>query len=382
FEEFYGTIHGAGSYFDPVTLCRGNHYQRETQGEFYYTEWIARRAAEMIEQAARDERPFFLYVAFTAPHWPLHAGEDTIRRYRSRYAAGWDSTRQTRFRRMKAMGIIRPNWRLSAGDPRVGDWESNRLKGWQQRRMETYAAQVDRLDRSVGTVLQKLRQVGAEENTLVMFLSDNGACAEEISPRWEGQHIPEETRDGRPIQVGNRPDFIPGSEQTYQSYGIAWANVSNTPLRLYKHYMHEGGIATPLIVRWPAVIRDGGGIVRQVGHVIDVMPTCLEVAETRYPERFQAREIHPLEGRGLVPLFEGETRPQPTLCWEHEGHRAVREGKWKLVALKGRAWELYNMDVDRTETNNLAKTYPAIVQDLAATYDAWAERCGVLPWGR
>jgi len=382
FEEFAGTIHGGGSYFDPVTLCRGNQYQRETKGEFYYTDWIAQRASEMIEKASRDEKPFFLYVAFTAPHWPLHAPREVIDRYRGNYATGWDSLREARYRRMKAMGIIRPNWQLSARDPRVGDWESTPWTDWQQRRMEVYAAQVDLLDQGIGRVMEKLRQVGLERNTLVMFLADNGACAEEVSPRWKGLHIPEQTRDGRPVQVGNRPDVTPGPEDTYQSYGMAWANASNTPLRMYKHYAHEGGIATPLIVRWPTVIRDGGEFVRQPGHVIDIMPTCLEVARYRYPKLYEARPITPLEGRSLVPLFEGETREPKVLCWEHEGNRAVRDGKWKIVALKGRPWELYDMEADRSETVNLAEKYPVIVQDLESTYNVWAERCNVLPWRR
>jgi arylsulfatase len=318
----------------------------------------------------------------------LHAPKGVIERYRGKYASGWDTIRETRFRRMKAMGIIRPNWKLSPRDPRVQNWEINPLRDWQQRRMEVYAAQVDLLDQGVGTVLDTLRKTGEERNTLVMFLSDNGACAEEIGPHWKGEHIPAETRAGRAVRLGNHPNAMPGGEDTYQSYGIAWANVSNTPFRLYKHYMHEGGIATPMIVRWPAAIQDGGRIVHDVAHVIDLMPTCLELARVGYPRRFEGIDILPPEGRSLVPLLQGKSMPRRTLCWEHEGNGAVRDGKWKLVgrcslgvvAERGQPWELYDMEADRTETNNLAKQFPVIVQDMARTYEAWAKRCNVLPW--
>ncbi len=380
FERFYGTIHGAGSYFAPITLCRGGQFLSEPDPDFYYTDRIAQHARAFIEQAARGNKPFFLYVALTAPHWPLHAPAEAIKRQRARYAAGWDEVRNRRFQRMRALGIVKPQWKPTPIDHRVGPWEINPLRAWQQRRMEVYAAQVDLMDQAVGRILESLRQMGVEQNTLVMFLSDNGASAEEIMPNWRGAGIPKETRTGRAVQVGNHPDFLPGDEDTYQSYGIAWANVSNTPFRLFKGHVHEGGIATPLIVRWPAVLREGGRMTDQVGHVIDIVPTCLEVARIGYPSMFEGRTLPPLEGRSLMPVIEGQARDDVKLFWEHAGNRAVREGKWKLVAQHGGPWELYDMEADRTETNDLAEKQPATVRDLSESYAAWAARTGVLPW--
>jgi len=380
FERFYGTIHGAGSYFSPITLCRGSQFVDEQDPDFYYTERIAQHAGAFIEQASRSNKPFFLYVAFTAPHFPLHAPEGAIDRQRAKYAMGWDQVRKTRFQRMRAMGVLKPQWKPTPIDERVGAWELNQLRAWQQRRMEVYAAQVDLMDQAVGRVLESLRQMGAEQNTLVMFLSDNGASAEEIMPNWRGVGIPKETRAGRAVQLGNHPDFLPGAEDTYQSYGIAWANVSNTPFRRYKGDVHEGGISTPLIVRWPAVFRQGGRMTDQVGHVIDLVPTCLEVARIRYPSSYQGRNLLPLEGRSLAPSLRGATLAGTKLFWEHAGNRAVRDGKWKLVAQHRGAWELYDMEADRTETTDLAKQFPIVVQNMSESYAAWAKRCNVLPW--
>lgn len=380
FERFYGTIHGAGSYFKPITLCRGGQFQDENDLNFYYTDRIADHAGTFIEQAARGNKPFFLYVAFASPHWPLHAPAGAIERQRAKYATGWDEVRKARFQRMQALGILKPQWQPTEIDPRVGPWELNQLRAWQQRRMEVYAAQVDLMDQAVGRILESLRQMGAEQNTLVMFLSDNGASADEIMPNWRGAGIPKETRGGRAVQVGNHPDFLPGEEDTYQSYGIAWANVSNTPFRLYAGAAHEGGIATPLIARWPAVLRQGGKMVDQVGHVIDIVPTCLELAHIRYPTTYQARTIPPLEGKSLVPLLHGQARTYDKLFWEHAGNRAVRDGKWKLVAQHGGSWELYDMEADRTETTDLAPRFPVVVQNMSEAYAAWAKRVGVLPW--
>jgi len=380
FEKFYGTIHGAGSYFDPATLTRDNQFTRRPPGEYYYTDAISEQAAGFIEQASRAGKPFFLYVAYTAPHWPLHAPEQAVSRYEPTYAAGWDQIRMDRFKRMRGLGILDAQCSLSPRDPRVRPWSQNSYKRWQQRRMAVYAAQVALLDQGVGRIVEKLGQVGAEQNTLVMFLSDNGGCAEEVADTWKGDHIPRKTYAGSFVQVGNSPSVMPGPEDTYQSYGLAWANVSNTPFKLYKHFAHEGGIATPLVVRWPADIRSTGQRVREVGHVIDIVPTCLELAKMPYPSIFNGYNLRPLSGESLVPVLRGQGRRGTTYFWEHEGNRAVREGKWKLVASCGNAWELYNMEADRTEMNNLARQYPAMVETLEKLYNAWAKRTNVEPW--
>ena len=381
FEQFYGTIHGAGSYFDPVTLTRDNQFVRAS-GDFYYTEAISQRAAQYVEQAARSDKPFFLYVAYTAPHRPLHARPDDVARYRGKYAMGWDELRVRRHRQMIQLGIVSPQWPLTPRDGRVAAWVDVPYQSWHQRRMEVYAAQIDNMDRGIGLILEKLKQAGKEQNTLVLFLADNGGCAEEIMSRWEGLHIPTRTHDGQAVQHGNNPNLLPGPENTYQSYGVPWANASNTPFRLYKHWVHEGGIATPLIVSWPAVIRTGGGLTHQVGHVTDVMPTCLEVAGVLYPSSFGGYRITRTEGKSLTPIFRGEVRQRDPIFWEHEGNRAVRDGKWKLVSRYPGKWELYDMEADRTEMDDLAEKFPTIVTFMSGAYDEWAERAKVEPWDR
>ncbi|MBN2475309.1 MAG: arylsulfatase [Pirellulales bacterium] len=380
FDRFYGTIHGAGSYFNPVTLTRDNQFiGRPDAGDYYYTDAISDQACHYVEQAARSTKPFFLYVAYSAPHWPLHAPAAVVARYRAKYATGWDELRRQRHRRMIAMRIVKPHWSLTPRDSRVRSWDENPYRQWQQRRMEVYAAQVDMMDQGIGRVLEKLRQTGAEQNTLVMFLFDNGGCAEEVAPDWQGPHIPTKTHAGRPVQVGNNPNMVPGEEDTYQSYGIAWANASNTPFRLYKHYVHEGGIATPLIACWPGVIAPGG-LTDQVGHVIDLMPTCVEAAKTRYPTSYMGQPLTPLAGTSLLSVFRGQHRQIGLLFWEHEGNRAVRDGKWKLVSSYPGPWELYDMEADRTETDNLAAQFPIVARDMAQTYEAWAKRSNVEQW--
>ncbi len=248
--------------------------------------------------------------------------------------------------------------------------------------MEVYAAQIELMDRGIGRIMEKIRQVGAEKNTLVMFMADNGGCAEEIGSKWKGPHIPKTTRNGSHVQRGNDPSVMPGNEETFQSYGIGWANASNTPFRLYKHWVHEGGIATPLVVHWPEVIRQRGKLTHQAGHVIDILPTCLEAAKVQYPKMLAGYKLTPVAGESLMPVLQDKTRGRGPIFWEHEGNRAVREGQWKLVSRHPGDWELYDMRADRTEMNNLAEKFPVMVQDLSQTYEAWAKRSNVEPWKR
>ena len=383
FDLFYGTIMGAGSYFDPLSLTRGNEQFRAT-GDYYYTDAITDRAADFIEKAGHSPKPFFLYVAYTAPHWPLHAPAELAARHRGQYRIGWDDLREARRRRQIAQGLIRESWPLTPRDARVPAWELTPDRPWQERRMEVYAAQIDEMDQGVGKILERIRQIGAEENTLVMLLSDNGGCAEELGDLRASPSLaslaPPKTRDGRPLQFGNRSNLMPGPSDTFQSYGIGWANASNTPFRLYKHWVHEGGIATPLVVYWPAVIHDAGGIVHEPGHVIDIMATCAEVAGTKYPAAFGGFPILPLEGESLLAVFEGKTRHRGPMFWEHEGNRAVRDGKWKLVSTFSGQWELYDMEADRTEMHDLSRRFPVIVKDLQGSYEEWANRVHVEPW--
>lgn len=378
FEEYYGTIHGVCSYFDPFSLTRGNTPIRAEGTNFYYTDSITEHAVGEIEKYAGSDQPFFLYVAYTAPHWPLQAPEADIAKYRERYLVGWDAIRTNRYRRQIELGLIAKSWPLSPRDPRVPPWGEVRDKRWEANRMATYAAMVEHLDGGVGRILDRLREKGIEQNTLVIFFSDNGACAEVIQPGW--YDVPSRTRDGRRIRVGNGDHTVfAGPDDVWQSYGVPWANVSDTPFLLYKHFTHEGGIASPFIVSWPKVIKAKGGLDRQTAHVTDIMATCVELAGAHHPDSFQGEKILPLEGTSLLPIFQGKERAHPTpLCWEHEGNRAVRIGRWKLVSRYRGAWELYDMEVDRTESNDLARQHPDKVQEMAALYEGWAKRCNVL----
>jgi arylsulfatase len=378
FESYFGTIHGVCSYDDPFSLVNGNTPIYADSTNFYYTDVITEHAVADIDENANGKKPFFLYVAYTAPHWPLQAPEKDIAKYRERYLAGWDAIRTNRYQRQIKMGIIDKSWPLSPRDPRVPPWTEVRDKKWEANRMATYAAMVEHLDDGVGRILDQLKKRNIEQNTLVIFLSDNGACAEVIEPEW--YDVPSKTRDGRAVKVGNgNHSVFAGPVDVWQSYGVPWANVSDTPFLLYKHFTHEGGIATPMIVRWPAVIHNSGSRSAEIGHVTDLMATFVDVSGATHPSTYEGRSIQPLEGESLLPIFEGKPRPHPApIFWEHEGNRAVRQEKWKLVARSGRPWELYDTLADRTESKNLAASDPEKVKEMSALYDAWAKRCNVL----
>jgi arylsulfatase len=383
FDRFYGTIHGAGSFYDPVTLTRGNDPIEPEGSNFYYTTAIGENAAKFIEDAAGGDAPFFLYVPFTAPHWPLHAFDRDIAEYQRRYDAGWDALREERHKRMIQAGIVDSRWPLTRRDAEVPAWEEEENKAWQARRMEVYAAQVDVMDRAVGTIVDKLSGLGLLDNTLILFLADNGGCAEELAPRGRGLHFSAKTRDGLRVRLGNNPKVMPGPPDTYQSYGIPWANASNTPFRRYKHWVHEGGIASPLIAHWPARITRRNELTHERAHLIDIMATCVDAAGAEYPSEFNGNAITPLEGKSLLPVLEGGQRAgHDALYWEHEGNRAVRQGNWKLVSQfsNRNRWELYDLEADRTEIKNLIDDQSTKAEELIALYDAWAGRAQVAPW--
>ena len=385
FESYYGTIHGVTSYYDPFSLVNGNTPIRAPGTNFYYTDDITKHAVSDIDHYVSAGKPFFLYVAYTAPHWPLQAPEQDIAKYRERYLAGWDAIREARYQRQLYMGIIDKEWRLSPRDPRVIPWTNVVNKEWQANRMATYAAMIEHLDNGVGKILDRLKGLGIETNTLVIFFSDNGSCAEDIMPQW--YDVPSQTRDARPVHAGNDDHSIfAGPDTVWESYGTPWANVSATPFRLYKHFAHEGGIAVPFIVRWPAVIKNEGAMSPELAHVTDIKATLDDIAGVKHPATYHGKTILPLEGESLLPIFEQTNRSdrlnRSAVFWEHEGNRAVRWGQWKLVALQGHPWELYNMTSDRTELTNLAAIYPDKVAELSAQYDAWAKRCNVVPFSK
>jgi len=386
FDRYYGIIGGATSYFDPGSLTDGNEAIEVSRADkdYYLTNAIGDHAAAMIEDAAKEQKPFFLYAAFTAGHWPLMAPEKEIAKYKGRYSKGWDALRAERHARQLKMDLVRPEWGLTTRDPRVPKWELASFHEWEQRRMEVYAAQIDCLDQNVGKIVSALSRTGALENTILCFMSDNGGNFEEIGRMQLGQKrsssIPYETRYGEPVIPGNDPSMMPGSATAYQSYGIPWGNASNTPFRLYKHYAHEGGISTPLLLHWPRGLKNKG-ITHAIGHEIDVMPTFLEAAGVAYPSTSKNGSTPPPpEGKSLMPVLKGGELAERSLFWEHEGNSAVREGRWKLVSRFPYAWELYDMEDDRTERHNLADTQMERVRKMAADYAAWAERVGAQPW--
>jgi arylsulfatase len=394
FDAFYGTIIGAGSFYDPNTLTRGNDNiedEASRDKEFFYTDAISDQAAAYIREHCREhpDRPFFEYVAYTAPHWPLHAHDEDIAKYKGRFDAGWDDLRAERLRRLVKSGILKDIWKLTDRDPTQPPWDEAQEKAWLLRCMEVYAAQIDRMDQGIGRILDALEQTGQLDNTLVIFLADNGACAEDIPENVTVDELVNKlmiakshTRDGKPVRFGNNPSIMPGPEDTYQSYGTAWANLSNTPFRLYKHWIHEGGISTPLIFHWPEGIAEKGGIRHTPGYLPDIMATIVDVTGAAYPAEWEGNAIAPLEGTSLRPAFGGDAgdgAERPPMFWEHEGNAAVRIGKWKLVRKYPGPWELYDMDADRTELHDLSATHPERVQDMAARYQEWARRCGVIP---
>ncbi len=381
FDEHYGTLAGAANYFDPYTLIHNDTFIEPTGDDYYYTDAISENACRMIEASVADETPFFAYVAYTAPHWPLHAFADDIERYRGQYRQGWDALRTGRHEQLKGLGVLDRKWEISPRDESAPPWADAAEKDWQDARMAVYAAQIDRMDQGVGRIVATLERLGQLDDTLILFLSDNGGCAEFLAEDGHVARYGGLTRDGRPIRIGNRPDIAPGDADTYMSYELPWANASNSPFRLFKHWVHEGGIATPLVAHWPARFA-GGALHHQTVHVIDIMATCLEAAGAIYPAEHHGRAVTPLEGESFLPLLEGRSwsRQRP-LFWEHEGNRAVRLGPWKLVSQDERGqWELYNMDEDRTELHDLGQREPGRLTELQGLYEQWAQRVGVVPW--
>lgn len=379
FDRYYGILGGACSYFDPVTLMDQDRFvmPAELPADYYLTEELGRRAAGFVAEAAARGRPWFGYLAFTAPHWPLHAPEADIAPYRGRYREGWDALRRQRWERLVAAGLLPAGQALSDRDAEAAAWAAVEPKEWWAELMAVYAAQVTAMDRAIGYAVEAVRRAGQFENTWIVFLSDNGGCAEflrENGPvgKWpEFYNLP--TKSGRRCVVGNNPARRPGGAETFMSYQLPWANASNTPFRKFKAWTYEGGISTPLVACWPAGLP--AGVVRHApGHIVDLVASVCVAG---------GAAVEDLDGVDLGPVLRGQeavpARAEP-LCWEHYGHAAVREGDWKLVrAGQQQPWELYDIGADRIEQCDQAATRPAIVARLAAAWQCWADRCGVLP---
>ena len=337
----------------------------ELPKDWYTTDVFTDYGLKFIDEAQTAEKPFFLYLAYNAPHFPLQAPAEDIVKYRGKYKAGWDKLREQRYAKQISLGIIDKAWPLAPRPEEVKAWDS--LTPAEQDRfdqiMAVYAACVDHMDQAVGRVIAGLRQRGVLDNTLILFLSDNGGNAEK-----------------GPNGILEGPGE-PGSFKSNVYCGESWAFLQNTPFRRYKHYIHEGGISTPLIAHWPARIAAKGELRTQPGHITDIMTTCVDVAGATYPAEFNGRPIPPMEGRSLLPAFENKLIGRDAIYWEHEGNAGVRVGDWKLVRLgRAGAWELYDMKADRTELHDLATKNPEVTKELSAKWEAWAVRTKVRPY--
>ncbi len=409
FDRFYGTIHGAGSFFDPNTLTRGNEFispfddpqytpDQMPDGTYYYTDAIADHASKFVREHHNlsGDQPFFLYVAFTAAHWPMHARDRDIAKHQGKYDQGYDAIRDQRYEKMVKLGLITRsdtvNWPIPDSKKETEYWE------WDKRNMEVYAAMIDSMDQGIGRIVEALKSTGQFENTVICFLQDNGGCAEEYGRHGNGgpraaaptmseladdylqpDMTPKQSRDGYPMRRGK--GSMAGPADTAIGYGEGWATVSNTPFREYKHFVHEGGISTPLIVHWPDGLDRHGELDATPGHLIDLMTTAVDLAGATYPTTFHdGQSIKPMQGKSLVPIFAGKPIERKAIFWEHEGNRAVRVGDEKLVAKgKNGRWELYNITTDRSEQNDLSDENPERVRELADLWIAYAEACNVLP---
>ncbi len=386
FDKSFAYINGAADFFDPLEPWWSENQQLyltlndkeiKPKDDFYMTTEISDYASKYIQEFAENDSPFFLYVPYTAPHWPLHALEEDIEKFTGKYKKGFNYYRKKRYEKLVEMGLIDSSWPLSpqfdhqndARNELTPDWDelSEEEKNIWDRRMAVYAAMIYRMDIGIGKIINKLKETGAYENTLILFFSDNGGCHEPIY-LWDW---------------AQKNEGEIGSPESFDGYGFPWANVSNTPFRLFKHWTMEGGIATPFIAHWPKKIKNKQIDTKNVGHVIDLMTTCVDIAGAEYPDRYKGNKIRDMEGMSLARLWEGKDFPERTLYWEHEGNWAVRQGKWKLVnSFKVHSKvrdkdELYNIEKDRVENNDLADKYPEKVRELKQLYEKWADNVGV-----
>ncbi len=391
FDEFYGMVGGFNSCFqeDPfyTRLPAGRTKRDYPKDGFYSSDAFGDYSLDFLAEARKAKKPFFQYLAFNAPHFPLHAKPEDIKLYADTYLKGWDKIREERLARQKKIGLFTHDTQLSprsgfttrqdflrSGENPVWDTLPADRQADLARRMAIFAAMVTCMDRNIGRVIDDLKAHGELDNTLVLFLSDNGACAE-----WDPFGFDFNSGPRNTLHTGDALETM-GSAKTYHSYGSGWANAGNAPFRLYKHYCHEGGIRTPFIVHWPGRIKTKGEFRDQPGHIIDVMATCVDVCGATYPKRFNDQPITPKEGTSLLDTFTGQPLPERVLAWEHERNRAIRSGKWKLVSKSGSLWELYDIESDPVELKNLAETMTEKVEELSKQWEAWANRCKVLPY--
>ena len=384
FQDCYGTIYGVVDYFDPFSLISGDKPVNSVPDDYYSTIALADTAVAYVNKYAETDKPFFMYLAFHSPHWPLHALPEDIEKYKDTYKDGWQAIREARYQRMKEMKLFGDADNFLSPRQFTDSWDENPTKEWDARAMAVHAAMVDRMDQEIGRVIETLKKNGQLDNTLILFMSDNGCSNEDCQNYSEGENDrPAETRDGRKIVYPKEKEIMPGPETSYASVGARWANAANTPFRFWKAKSYEGGICTPMIAHWPKGIKQPKGSVNtQMGHVMDIMATCLDISGTDYPTEYNGNKIIPLAGKSLDPIFKTGTRQgHDELCFEHFNEKALIDvSGWKIVWPNNKKdWELYNLNEDRSEMHNLADQYPEKVKEMVARYEEWEKDYMVVP---
>lgn len=383
FDKFFGTIWGVIDFFDPFSLVNGTKPVKTVPKEYYHTDAINDTTVSYINGFAKSDKPFFIYVAQNAPHWPLMAKPEDIEKYKDTYKKGWNAIRLGCYEKMSKLGLIDPaTTKLEPDAINAQQWENNPTKDWDAQAMAVHAAMVDRMDQGIGRIINALRQNGQLDNTLIMFLSDNGASPEDCAKYGKGFDRPSETRDGREIVYATEKQALPGPQTSYTSIGPRWATVLNTPYRYWKAESLEGGINTPLIAFWPnGITAKKGSFSDHVGHVMDFMSTFCELAGATYPKKHKGNEVTPTTGSSLTASFTGKpSKGHTELFNEHFGARYARKGNWKLVSLaRDTTWQLFDLQKDKTEINDLAAKNPGKVKELSDLWQKWASTHQVFP---
>jgi arylsulfatase len=386
FDHHYGIIWGVADYFDPFSLVNGTTPVKEVPEDYYITQAFSDTAAAYVSRLALEAEPFFLYLAYTAPHWPLHALPEDIAKYEDTYTEGWGAVREKRYERIQDKGIFPGHSNMLSPPQMPGQWEDNADRVWDARAMAVHAAMIDRMDQGIGQVIAALKESGEFDNTLILFLSDNGCSAERCQNYSEGENDrPDMLRIGEPMIYPRNKEVLPGPQHVFASVGPHWANVANTPFRFWKGKSFNGGINTPVIAHWPKEIEKScmGSITEQRAHVMDIMATCIELAGAEYPSEYNGHTIKPLRGKSILPILKGETRDgHEYLGFEHYHEKALIccDG-WKIIRQgKEAPWELYDLKNDPTELINVASDYPEKREQMIALYEKWALECEVEPY--
>lgn len=385
FQDCYGTIYGVVDYFDPFSLIHGEDPVESVPDNYYSTIALSDTAVAYVNKYAKSDKPFFMYLAYHSPHWPLHALPEDIKKYENRYRCGWQKIREERYNRQKKMKLFGDCDNFLSERQFNDSWETNPDKEWDAYAMAVHAAMIDRMDQGIGKVIDALEKNGQLDNTLILFMSDNGCSNEDCQNYPEGENDrPAETRDGRKIVYPRNKEVLPGPETSYASVGAKWANVANTPFRFWKAKTYEGGICTPMIAHWPKGIKlPKGSINTSYCHVIDIMATCLELSGSKYPSKYNGYDIQPYMGLSMKSIFDtGKLSTKRDLYFEHFNEKALIDSEgWKIVqpAKNNGDWELYNLNSDRSEMHNLADKYPDRVKEMLLRYDKWEKQCKVVP---